>query len=400
MSTKTSLVKRTTAKAKQSQQNGKSPTVQFPQPKNKKKKTIQVVNNSIAARDSFLAALVSPFSPEAFGIRVPDPYPFPTVTHHLHQTNVVGADGTATVGCAMFLPNPVLSIMDISKLNGLATSITTTPMTRINASALTMGFNLFGSTTEQSIKNIYSSFRVVSWGIKISNLQPELSATGRIIVAMIPIGDTVPSLAELKSTFLTSNGFMSSIVGVPSSSLGSSSLLQLPSAQQFAVQDLLHGDLEVSGMYTNTSFWQFKTSLSGNDATNVTRSGDSAFVATVGGTIQAVGYKDSTRMAGGCAIVIFYEGLPPGTTNAFQIETVYHLEGSPQLATDSITVPIPSGAEKTIIGTTDVVDRSMGIASRLENVFTFITKGADFLNRNSEAIMKVGKIASTAAFFL
>lgn len=388
--------------------NNKNKVVILPNGQNKPKvknqkvngNIIRVNNNKLMSRDNFLLALISPFAPEAFGVRVPDPFPFPTVTHHLHQTSVIGVSFADTGGAVAYLPSPVLSLIDINRVNGLNPTVSTTPFTRVNSLNTTSAFHMYGATTEAALKNVYATSRIVSWGIKISNLQPQLSATGRIIVAMIPLGDTIPSLAEYKSTFATGASILTPIFGSASSTVGSSAVLQLPSAQQFAVSDLLHGDLEVSGMYTNSSFWQFKTSISTSTFTTGTQSGDSSLVASSGGIIQSTGYKDSTRMVGGCAIVLYFEGLPTGTTNAFQVESVYHLEGSPQLGVDSITVPIPSGAEKTIIGTSDSVDRSMGIASRLENVFTFITKGADFLNRNSDAINKVAKTITSAAMFL
>lgn len=368
--------------------------------KKKVKKSKQVTNGIrlgyAATRNTFLLSLVSPFCPEAYGIRVPDPFPFPTVTHHLRQTTVLGS-GAAGAGAAVFLPSPCFSLVDINAVNGGTASVTSTPFAKFNTTGIPS--HLYKSTSVTAINAIYGSYRVVSWGIKISNLQPELSATGRIIIAMIPIGDSVPTEVELTNNSIISTA-LTPVFGTPTAQLGTSGLLQLPSAQLFAVQDLLHGDLEVSGMYTNSSFWQFKTTEAFGLPITGHRSGDSYSVTTSSGAILSSGYKDPNRMMGGCAICLFFEGIPASTVNAFQIETIYHIEGSPQISTNAITIPVPSGAEKSIIGTTDVVDQAMGVASKLENVFTFITKGADFLNRNTQAMDKLLAIGSTAKYLM
>jgi hypothetical protein len=288
-------------------------------------------------------------------------------------------------------------MVDLNLAVGSTLSVTSTPMTKFAATGIPA--TCYKSTPISALNAIYGSYRTVSWGIKISNLQPELSATGRIIVAMVPIGDTVPSEPELASTS-NANTILTPVFGTPIAQLASSGLLQLPSAQLFAVQDLLHGDLEVSGMYTNTSFWQFKTTLNQGVPVTGALTGDSSTINTSTGVTTLTGFKDPNRMCGGCAIVVFFEGLPATTPNAFQIETIYHLEGSPQLASNANTIPVPSGAERVLVGTTDVVDQAMGIASKLENVFTFISKGADFLNRNLDTVENVIGAASMVRYLM
>lgn len=358
-----------------------------------KKVTKRITQNQISNRTPFLKALTSPFDPTVMGIRVPDPFPFPTATYHLHQTTVVG--NTYGNGCLAFMPNPTLSIIDIGGINGsVAASVASTPMVRYSSTTTSSAYRFYGSTTPTALATVLADFRVVSWGLKISNLQPELSATGRIIVAMIPLGDTIPSWAELQAATLTS-GVVNPIFGSGGTFIGSSSLLNLPTAQEFAVQDLLHGDLEISGMYTNSSFWQFKTLINNPAITSAGVSGDSVTAVFATGINQIIGYKDLTRCHGGASIVIYFEGTPTTAgSNLFQVETIYHLEGSPQLGTDA-TVPIPSTMMSNSIGSTLAVENSMSAASRMTNVFTWITKGAEFLNNNKDNIIRVATVAGS-----
>lgn len=347
-----------------------------------------------ALKAPFLDALIHPFWPSSMGIRCPDPFPFPTASYHLHQTHVMG--NTAGSGCVAFFPNVVLSAIDIGGVSATVNaSLNTTGFTRYSSTTATVPFNILGSTTPTNLSSILSTQRVVSWGIKISNLQPELSATGRIIVAVIPLGDTIPSYRELTQVGLSANVIVP-ILGVPVNNLFSSNILQLPTAQEFAVQDLLHGDLEVTGMYTNSSFWQFKTNVDSIAILGSANSGDSLVSSSLG-VVIANGYKDITRCCGASSIVVYFEGFPTTTTNNILVETIYHIEGSPQLAANASNIPVASCAEQIITGSTSAVEASMSVASKMNNVFTWITKGADFLARNSETITNVATIGGQVA---
>lgn len=215
--------------------------------------------NSMAS--PFAQALSDPFAPSSLGCKVPDPYPFPTQSYHLHQTTVLGTIGSNVAGGVMFLPSPTFSLIDTDHCNNVANnSVISTSFTRFGSVSTNPNYGLYASTGLSTLAGVLETYRVVSWGIKISNLQPELSATGRIIIAMLPIADTVPTTVELSnSTFLTTG--LIPVCGVPMGVLDSANLLQLPTSLEFTVGDLLHGDLELSGMYTSGSFWNFKTHL-------------------------------------------------------------------------------------------------------------------------------------------
>lgn len=373
---------------KQKQQNQPS------QKKNFKKYNQPARSNDVRA--SFYRALTDPFDPNSMGCQVPDPFPFPTQTFHVHQTTVIGNNNSNGFGTVAFLPNPVLSMIDVTKNNTLGTS-TVVQNTPFTAFATGSGPNsaIYGAVSPTALSSVFSDYRVVSWGIKISNLQPELSATGRLMVAMIPIGDTVPSYNELTS--MTNNAGLTSIFGMTPFVMATSNILELPTGFEVTVGDLLHGDLEIAGMYSNAEFWTFKTSvLSGTNVTGQI-AGDSVSVISSTGTINQVGFKDMTRCKGGAAIVIYFEGMPQANTNCFQVETIYHLEGTPNFSTTANNALISSVARKECIGTTNVVEQVMAKASKVENAVSWIEKGANFLNQNKSTIFKIG---SAAAAFL
>ncbi|APG77207.1 hypothetical protein [Hubei narna-like virus 9] len=349
----------------------------------------------------FYAALTCPFDPNVLGVQVPDPFPYPTQVYHVHQTTVIGnAANNSGSGAIAFLPNPVLSLIDITQANvGNITGscIKATPFTRYGPLTPTNVSNaILGAITPTALSDVFADYRVVSWGIKISNLMPELVATGRVIIAQIPLGDTIPSYPNLASAIQPVT--LESIFGIDPVFLGSSNILELPTGFQLTAQDFLHGDLECGGMYSAADFWDFKTTrdigklnVGGSPGTIFT--GDDVAV-TTSGLNYGIGYKDMTRCRGGSAIVIYFEGMPSNQIeNFFQVETIYHLEGTPNFSSISNNALISSTARKTAVGTTQNVEQVMAKASKVENVFTWIDRGADFLNKNKSTIMKVGAAA-------
>jgi len=349
----------------------------------------------------FYAALTCPFDPNVLGVQVPDPFPYPTQVFHVHQTTVIGnATNNPGTGCVAFLPNPCLSLIDIGQANIgniTASTIKTTPFTRYAPLVPTITGNaILGAVTPTALSDVFADYRVVSWGIKISNLMPELVATGRIIIAQIPLGDTIPSYPNLVSALQPVA--LESIFGIDPPFLGTSNILELPTGFQITAQDLLHGDLECGGMYSSADYWDFKTTreigklnVGGSPGTIFT--GDDVAVAT-SGLNYGIGYKDMTRCRGGSAIVIYFEGMPGNQIeNFFQVETIYHLEGTPNFSSISNNALVSSTARKIAVGTSQNVEQVMTRASKVENVFTWIDKGADFLNKNKSTIMKVGAAA-------
>nr|UJQ92733.1 MAG: hypothetical protein [Narnaviridae sp.] len=340
--------------------------------------------NSMAS--PFAQALSDPFAPSSLGCKVPDPYPFPTQSYHLHQTTVLGTIGSNVAGGVMFLPSPTFSLIDTDHCNNVANnSVISTSFTRFGSVSTNPNYGLYASTGLSTLAGVLETYRVVSWGIKISNLQPELSATGRIIIAMLPIADTVPTTVELSnSTFLTTG--LLPVCGVPMGVLDSANLLQLPTSLEFTVGDLLHGDLELSGMYTSGSFWNFKTPLTSSTEFTGYTTGDQS--STNGTVVTAVGFKDSTRMCGGVGIAIYYEGIPVNTS-AFQVETIYHLEGTPSITSNSAIAPVPSNMCKPFAGTSNDVEKGMTAVNSVEKAMKYVDRGANFLNKNKKTIVSV-----------
>lgn len=316
----------------------------------------------------FARALKFPFSPSSQGARVPDPYGFPTATYHLHGTTVC----SNASGCVAFFPNPVFSMVALS---GTVTS---------SMSQYTNSTFVYGASTTANLFAVLSDFRVVSWGIKISNLQPELSATGRFIIAQIPCTDTIPPGAILGSQATTVDNLSTTTLGAAASVVGSAALLALPSAIELAAQDVLHGDLEIAGQYTSAQFFSFKQSEDTAAYNTNARLVDAFEYNSSTGAIVVGSLKDPSRCVGGASTVIYWEGC--GATPCFQVEYVYHLEGSPQLSSSTKITPVASVPPQACVGTTTAVEAGMS-ATTGNKAFNWIDKGLDFIN-NADATVR------------
>jgi len=351
-------------------------------PQNKVKKP------SIPARLSdFSRALIDPFNPAVLGCQVPDPYPFPTTSYHSHSTTVFGTTTGNTTGSFVYLPNPVFSMVDLAGVLNptvvAARCVTSTPLNQFYTVSNQASSNYYGASTPVDLATKFSEMRVVSWGIKISNLQPELSATGKIFIAQIPMGDTIPSYNGLVATNLNSG--IAGIFGVPVAALSSAAILNLPSCIELTVGDLLRGDVQVGGLYTNPNFWTFKSVVSASvPATNYVAGDDFEVLNT--GLVSSAGYKDLTRCVGGSSIVVYFEGFPAGLANALQVEVIYHLEGQPQISSSVASTFVPSSKHSPLLGSSARVEEAMSVSAS-KGLISFITKGTKFLNDNQGLIL-------------
>jgi hypothetical protein len=350
-----------------------------------KRKNPKVSRRPRETLSSFGTALRHPFATSTLGVRVPDPYQFQTVTYHTNQVWTIGGATGLTTGCVTFLPSPILSVIDISGVSSNNPCINNAPNSPYVTGVTDARQFIYGATGPTTMKSLLSTFRTCSWGIKISNLMPELTATGRIIVSVIPLGDTIPSYNELTNVALSSD-VIASVFGLSASALNSSCTLELETAKEFTASNLMHGDVVIAGQYTNPYFFAFKTPITVGLLNTTTVDGDSS-----SGLGTVVGFKDVTRCSGGCAINVFFEGFPStlGMSPFFQVELIYHMEGSPKVNNGSNNVPVPSEGQRRMPGSTSAVEQGMAAVSGLDKAWSVLEHGMDFLGRANDMMNRL-----------
>jgi len=338
----------------------------------------------------FVSALRHPFGLDANGLRVPDPYSWPTITAKLQGRMAIGSD---TFGRAhrMFLPNPIIS--SASFLGTTNSSSQVVFSTAQYASKATSGANL---------ATMFSTYRVASWGIKISNLQPMLTATGRVMLAIVPCGSRHLSENVMESGNVTTSEFCQFATGLGDFVFFSGAQLQLPASMELTVNDLLKGSMEIGSPTAHPCFFEFKScsnvlSVNSGNTYVAGEGGDQFLINTTTFANSHFGSADATRLDGGCAINLYFEGLPTSSPNIFDIEYVYHLEGTPAVVSvNNNSIPVPSGNMAVAPGRVDTVPRAVGEVAGLKSV-SWLDKAASFLSAAAPVVGMVSPIAGAFA---
>jgi hypothetical protein len=326
--------------------------------------------------------IADPFSQSALGCRVPDAYSFPTSTYHLHGNIGLASTATGAFG-ALFLPCPVLSLLDMMQENGGSSCIATSGMTAMGSNP-----RCYQATNGATLSGLLANVRIASWGIKISNLMPELSATGKLFVTLLPTaGATVPAEDLILNTGVDNGTITHLVTGMNAAIVNSSALEAQPTCVVLSIADLLQGDVQIAGSYTAPAFFNLKsTNTSGAMASGVVL-GNQVEVAP-GGTVFRTMLTETTNMLGGVGIMIRGEGFP-ANVNTLMVEYIYHLEGTPS-PTVSVTTPCPSGNGGLTVGTQQVVELAMERVSGMKSI-NWISRGTNFLNRIVDTGMKAAR---------
>ncbi len=295
----------------------------------------------------------------AIGARVPDSYQVATVTHHNRGSITV----TSTVGgevSMLLLPSPCLTMhTNAAGVPGLT--------------AFTQNTSTYYSNTPAQIAAVLTEYRVVACGFRLISKDTATNTKGKVYVARVPTTSNAPSWNTLNTVTAASPDVIAVyLAGVTTTT--PSLVMNMPGVRVFNMQDLLRGEVILSAVPTHESFYRFKgtfdRSVVGWNVGQVLAD-EGVFNSTTGlVNATAGGRKDVAAIDGGCAFWIWGTGLP-GTSNAFDIEYVYHLEGVPNAAGTNL---IPS-AQRITTGTTTLVEQALSAASAANTVINYVTGG-------------------------
>jgi len=173
----------------------------------------------------YASALLHPFSPEAEGVRVPEPYAQPTVTYKLHRVMQVT---TNAAGSFDFVITPSLTYGAI-QFTGTQTGLTARTITGAPAGVVVYDYN-------PDLAGTLRSYRVVSYGLRIKSNTTFNNTKGRVYVARVPAAVDYPNqLATGASLTEFANG---ANIPLDGGSGVTSSIFALPKAAQFTLSEL------------------------------------------------------------------------------------------------------------------------------------------------------------------
>lgn len=316
---------------------------------------------------AFRAALHNPFSPLAIGCQVPDMFAFPTVPYHLRTTISTNTSSVGTFGIVLY-PSPCLTYTTLTT-GGTGASTSGTATFSQNA---TSGYVV----APDVLSGVLTEYRTVAWGLRIIPKDTAFASKGRYVVATLPCSHNAPSWVTMNNvTALNETVVTQYCCGVAISGANQGYLVNQPTARVFTAQDLLRGEIAVNGLPLNPSFYDFKgvqqnTFIPWN--TGQILADEAVFTASTGVLANSTtgGRKDTASLAGGMAVAIVVTGAPPNV-NEFDIELIYHLEGTPNTNAGGNTTFVPSSARPSV-GNTNIVEKLLSAAHTASNIVSMV----------------------------
>lgn len=298
----------------------------------------------------YALALRNPFSTSAMGCRLPDSYSMPTVTYHVRGAITCTSDATGAFS-GIFLPSPCFTW-----IQGLGTNAG-------SRTAFTNNNTTYYVIAPSTLANVLTEYRVVSWGIRILPKDTVNASKGKWYVSTVPTTANAPSWNTLETVTAAGVDVISEYAcGLSTSVL--SNTVNLQSCRTFTAQDLMRGEIMVTGLPLNTSFYDFRgTTDRSSLAWNVGQVlADEGVFNNTTGLVNATagGRKDIASLRGGMAVALFATGMP-ASTQEFDMEYVYHMEGTPNISGSGGGQIVPSAAAP-LVGSTAVVEKILSAA--------------------------------------
>lgn len=308
-----------------------------------------------------LVALSNPFDDRSFGARICDSYAFPTAVYHLRGTQVITSPTNNTAGSIILAAHPIYSYVDLSA--GTFSSATFTG-TASSMTAYSTNAAIYGASTPTVLAQQMTGYRVVSAGFKIRVQIPELNRTGRLMIAPIAFGDNIPGFNNLNAVSVLGSSSIAARLcgGVSPSIANTANILDLPGAFEVSFPNLATQDIMLIPKPMSPAYLSFHTSSKGTDE-NLSSNVDDQ-IADVAGVITTRDNADLLNLASFTGFIVHWEGIPTASTPLFDIEYVYHLEGSPQISSNNTATPVPSGNIKKEYNT-ETFNKAMEMASKL-----------------------------------
>ncbi len=316
----------------------------------------------------FQLALRDPFHPNAFGARVVDSYSIPTATYHL-RANVLCTSSAAGNFCGVILPSPCLSFINAG------TGVTLGSVSGSTMSAFGANGTVSYVVSPATMATHLSEYRVVAWGFRVIAKDTAFASKGKFYIAPVPTTNNAPSW----NTFATVTGTQAAIgeytIGMDADYVYNA-IVGMPGVRIFSMQDLLRGEVQASGVPCDATFYTFKGTTDRSQTpwnTGQVLADEGVFNNTTGlVNATAGGRKDIASLRGGRAFLIVATGMP-ASGQEFDIEIIYHLEGTPNMTgTVSATALIPSST-RTTNGASWLVEKAISVAARAGNVVKFLT---------------------------
>jgi hypothetical protein len=261
-----------------------------------------------SAEADYLFALQNPFSDRAGGCRVPDRFPFPTVTQCGKFEITVTSSASGTFQAYLFPCAP----------NNIIVTVGTFSTTGIITASSGVGV-LCAYTTDAGLASLFDTVRTVSGGWRIRNAMPFNTVQGSIVVTPFICADI--SINQATQLLATGNQPAVLMSGTSGGSLAA------PGAREVQCDQLVDVDLCLNTRPIDPTGYAFRTCENGSDQIG----GADIFVGTetfsnTTGLVSSNTFTQASNCKGLIGYVVKGSGFPNSAVT-IEIESTLHLEG-------------------------------------------------------------------------
>lgn len=280
------------------------------------------------ASKQYKSALLEPFSDAAVGCRVPDQYFCPTVTYAVREFLTMKVDASGNFDCVIS-PNPLY--VAYSTRNSIANG--TTLLTKDGVSYANGQY----TNSATSLANKLSSYRVVSWGVRVRQTQSINVTQGTLTAALFvpkdgllhpsqgttasPIGAQGQTGANWGNNTLFAYLQDAGLPGNATSQIDIGSLVDYPYHMRASCVNAAENTYEISPKLCSPTGLQFRDTADSVFGSDITGQTSTVYV--------AAGDSSYLLLDGWTNVVLAGSGLVANSTGAVDIEVVYNIEGNP-----------------------------------------------------------------------
>lgn len=301
--------------------------------RNKRDPRLAKAKESTGALAQYEAALMSPFSEQALGARVPDSYSFPSEVRHAKTVYTLSANANGNLDCVV-LPHPLYTV--ISGIGTLSGGVTT-PETIANLTQT-------GLVSQATLAGIFGNYRLVGGGVRIKWSRSYNDASGRIFIALQPSPANIPYFSV--STATKSNIYDACDVPFDSTAGGiPTSIITLPYSMEIPASELIGNGVEIPLRISSAAFSEWREA-------NFASTGPSLTVGLApagGGTIEEIVGENFVACDGFSTVMLRGTNLPTGNP-CLDIEVILHFEGTPAVQTGTVMAGASSSPVVNVTG--------------------------------------------------
>lgn len=326
----------------------------------------------------YAAALVSPFSKEAEGVRVPEPYAVATVVRKVHVPIVLTSSATGGIDFSV-QPHLLASFWQtLGTMSGGAAAFTPPNMPA--------GLTARGAVSLTALAAAYQNYRIVAAGVRIKTNVDFTKAGGRIYGAILPASIEIPAAFNNGTTLAQALGCLE----IPTDGTNvTTSIVALPRGFQFTVSELMaEGGCEIHFPITSARALDFLDGQSQSSEQHFAVNGAAGvYTGSVGiGEYQAAGHSQ---------FVLRGEGLA-ASTDVLTAEVIYHVEGVPLVGTANLVESMPHTPSPSSPNEIHLAHRIAAVAPVVKYVSDSLRSAASAGGPRARAFGTAARVANAA----